>query len=411
MANLYPVSYQMSQQEIDFRIQLAGKLDLDPPDWTAWVKTLVADTQQCNLLKDCKNARDLTDWNDYRKNHPDAFVFLPNETMTGWFLRWADLRGAVLIHASLKHAQLHHANLENALLIGANLTGAELPRASLLRADLNRAVLCSSNLYHADLSKVRLLNADLRAEGRTTDATAALVDSESLLYNCDVDDHTYFGAVPLDITRIDPKTKIHLQRNILRMDMLPGSPADPFDVDMSGHNLWRPQGDGIRIVFHGKETFVTDDRGFRYLEWLLKYPGRKISASDLIRLVDGELDAPPPPQAIQVALPDAIKAVRQRLQDPTISIEERDELEAWLQQATRPGSQPAVDADQRTKDYDRVIKAVDRALEKLKDTVDPQTGRPSPGYLPELGEHLEQCIHHKGKRFQYDPVPPTDWFF
>ncbi len=410
MANLYPVSYQMSQQEIDFRTELAGKLDLSPPDWTAWLKKLVPDTQQCDLLETCKKAKDLTDWNDYRRNHPDAFVYLPNVPMTGWFLRWADLRGAVLINANLKGAQLHHANLENALLIEADLTGAELPRASLVRADLNRAILCSSNLYHADLSKVRLINADLRAEGRTTDATAALVDSESLIYNCDVDDRTYFGAVPLDITRIDPKTKIHLQRNILRMDMLPRSPADPFDASMSGHNLWRPQGDGIRIVFHGKETFVTDDRGFRYLEWLLKYPGREISASDLIRLADGELDAAPPSQAIEVAVKDAIKAVRKRLQkDPPI--EEREELERWLQNATRPGYHPAVAEDQRKRDDSRVTKAVERATEKLKDTEDATAARPSPGYLPELGEHLEQSIHHQRRRFVYDPVPPTDWFF
>lgn len=81
-------------------------------------------------------------------------------------LRWADLRGAILIEADLRGADLfaakiQRANLHKANLRGANLTVAELQGASLENAHLRGATLRGANLRGASLRWADLRGADL----------------------------------------------------------------------------------------------------------------------------------------------------------------------------------------------------------------------------------------------------------
>jgi uncharacterized protein YjbI with pentapeptide repeats len=92
-------------------------------------------------------------------------------------LRGADLRFADLMGADLHLTSFYKANLTGAVLTGANLTGTILIGANLTRArfaklfegdrseaaNLTRASLFDANLTGADLSGANLTGADLRA--------------------------------------------------------------------------------------------------------------------------------------------------------------------------------------------------------------------------------------------------------
>lgn len=73
-----------------------------------------------------------------------------------WYLKGADLAGAIL-HGS----ELIGANLVNANLQGADLTRAQLFAADLRGADLSGALLVQADLREADLRGARLKDADL----------------------------------------------------------------------------------------------------------------------------------------------------------------------------------------------------------------------------------------------------------
>jgi hypothetical protein len=83
--------------------------------------------------------RGASEWNDWRREHPD--------------LR-PDLQGADLRGADLREAELGDADLTGALLGGADLRGADLRGAELRGARLEDARLQNAHLESADLSRV-----------------------------------------------------------------------------------------------------------------------------------------------------------------------------------------------------------------------------------------------------------------
>jgi uncharacterized protein YjbI with pentapeptide repeats len=101
-------------------------------------------------------------------------------------LRWALLRGALLLRANLSWAILGEADLHGAILGEADLRGADLSKAilrwtdllkaDLFRADLRWADLRWADLRWADLRKANLTGADLRE----ADLTGAKVTEEQL---------------------------------------------------------------------------------------------------------------------------------------------------------------------------------------------------------------------------------------
>ena len=101
--------------------------------------------------------KNVEDWNQWRREHPKAFLDLNR----------ADLEGADLYLANLSDAGLGSANLRSANLTGANLKGAELTGANLEGANLDdaipyRAVLEGANLNHALLTGANLTKASLK---------------------------------------------------------------------------------------------------------------------------------------------------------------------------------------------------------------------------------------------------------
>lgn len=115
--------------------------------------------------------RGASEWNKWRKGHPDVYPDLSNETLTKHKLAKYDLHDVDLLHTNLRASDLRGANLNGASLIAAELDGANLANAhlnnafmldvSLHHANLARAILRGASLNRSDLSEAKLRGADL----------------------------------------------------------------------------------------------------------------------------------------------------------------------------------------------------------------------------------------------------------
>jgi len=133
--------------------------------------------EQYDMLKRCSDKKDMTEWNEWRKNNPLEEILL---------------EGADLFRSQLEGASLWEAHLEAANLIGAHLEGARVHLAQLQRVKLTAAHLEGASFQ------------------------MAIVDGATMLWEGSVDRDTYFGGVGLDNMRIDPGTKQLLEYNIRR---------------------------------------------------------------------------------------------------------------------------------------------------------------------------------------------------
>jgi hypothetical protein len=170
--------------------------------------------QQYDLLLRCSEKKDMTEWNQWRKAHPDEDILLEradldNAHLEAADLQYADLRHARLQGAHLVNAVLNGAKLRHAHLDGANLRFAHIEGAGLRHAHLEGTSLWGAHLEGADLSYSHLEDAILRLcylEGTRFDAS--IVDGSTLLWKSNADKHTDFRGVGLG----------NLQYNIRRMN-------------------------------------------------------------------------------------------------------------------------------------------------------------------------------------------------
>ncbi|MHC4124415.1 MAG: pentapeptide repeat-containing protein [Planctomycetota bacterium] len=134
--------------------------------------------QQYDMLIRCSEKKDITEWNNWRKEKPDEKILL---------------EGAQLFHANLQGAEFFYANLQGAKLWDANLKNAVF--------------------INADLQSAQLLNADLQG----ADFWIAIVNGKTLIKDCIIDKKTNFSGVGLDNLRTEPETKAFLKYNIRRL--------------------------------------------------------------------------------------------------------------------------------------------------------------------------------------------------
>ena len=45
---------------------------------------------QYKILKGCSDDKDITNWNNWRKEHPNENIWLQNQDFTGWWLKEAN---------------------------------------------------------------------------------------------------------------------------------------------------------------------------------------------------------------------------------------------------------------------------------------------------------------------------------
>jgi len=150
--------------------------------------------EQYDLLKRCSARKNLTEWNEWRNNNPEERILLEKADLDkAWLLR-AELKGACLQKAKLRGALLWEAKLQRANLRETFLQGAKFSRAYIQAAEFGRA-----KLQEADFSR-------------------AIVDGETLIYDCEIDKKTKFEGVGLGSIRIYPDMKQLLEYNIRRMN-------------------------------------------------------------------------------------------------------------------------------------------------------------------------------------------------
>jgi hypothetical protein len=200
--------------------------------------------EQYRRLKSCSEKRDVTEWNNWRKENPTEEIELCGAELQGMTLDKALLwtgerngkeygslrfkgkisksrsfkgkgkptkyRSVHLEGANLQGASLQRAHLENAHLSGANLESARLQRARLEGAQLCGAKLQNACLEHARLQNVNMPKTLLQG----TDFQLAVVDTDTNLWESEIDRDTDFGGVAVDNLRTDPGTRQSLHDNI-----------------------------------------------------------------------------------------------------------------------------------------------------------------------------------------------------
>ncbi|MCD6406170.1 MAG: pentapeptide repeat-containing protein [Planctomycetes bacterium] len=133
--------------------------------------------------------------------------------LKGADLRWAHMKDAACLEAHLEGAKLRHADLKDAQLWGTYLERAKLYMARLQGARVEDAHLRSADLRYAHLEGAELLSTDLK----TANARFAVLDGETILTECEINDQTDFTGVGLAAARVDPALKSRLQRNIRQL--------------------------------------------------------------------------------------------------------------------------------------------------------------------------------------------------
>jgi hypothetical protein len=218
--------------------------------------------EQYEMLLRCSEKKDMIEWNEWRREHPDEEIlleganiakarrvtpeqevfseaYLEDANLSYAHLEGADLRGAHLHGANFFDAHLEGAKLELAHLEDANLSKAHLKGAKLLATHLNRAELMFADLEEAilnsaDLEGARLNWTDLRGTYlrythlKGTRFGQAIVDGFTSLWECEVDHDTDFRGVGLDNVRIDVGTKQLLEYNIRRKNWEEWYPKHPL---------------------------------------------------------------------------------------------------------------------------------------------------------------------------------------
>lgn len=166
--------------------------------------------EQYDMLKRCSDKKDMTDWNEWRVQHPGE-----------------DIRLAI---ANLENVNLGDAHLEDAYFGGSNLKGADFFFAHLEGAQFWFAHLEKAKLLFAHLQGAEFIEAHL--EGACFEN--AIVDGSTLFDHCKVnrygenDRYTDLSSVGLESSRIDSGTKQLLEYNIRRKNWEEWYKEHPF---------------------------------------------------------------------------------------------------------------------------------------------------------------------------------------
>ena len=144
--------------------------------------------QQYEMLRRCSDNKDMTEWNEWRKNNPGQDVLLGGAELGGAWLEGADMRGVDLSGADIK---------------GAYLGNVDLSWANLQGADGGHTDLRGAKLVHAKVQGARF--------------TGAIVDGATAIWNCQIDRGTNFTGAALLNASVDPESKQLLEYNERRM--------------------------------------------------------------------------------------------------------------------------------------------------------------------------------------------------
>ncbi|MHC4169460.1 MAG: pentapeptide repeat-containing protein [Planctomycetota bacterium] len=166
---------------------------------------LRCDLDQYEMLKRCSDNKDITDWNEWRKENPVKEVFL---------------EGADLSICYLKGAYLHQgryreeAGKEYHFQGEVHLRGVDFTRAHLEGARLKLSSLEGTRMTNAHLERAVFYRANLKG----AEVRAAHVDGSTSFWKCEIDRDTDLRGIGLDSCRVDTGTKQLLEYNNRRLN-------------------------------------------------------------------------------------------------------------------------------------------------------------------------------------------------
>jgi Pentapeptide repeats (8 copies)/Ion channel len=208
--------------------------------------------EQYDMLKRCSDKKDVTEWNEWRKRHPNEDIWLQAVNFKGRWLRKANFIGETVwrqaegeeidftakVHlegtrfedACLEQAVFAKAHIERSCFWGANAKNADFHFAHLEEAklgvanfegcDFSDAILKNAYLTPSELSGAKFTKADLRG----CSIRACVVNGSTRFWECIVNCYSKEGrytdceGTPLNSLIIDPPTKQLLEYNVRRMN-------------------------------------------------------------------------------------------------------------------------------------------------------------------------------------------------
>ncbi len=174
------------------------------------------------LLVQCLQKDDFTEWNEWRVDNDDALISLKgvrlgNANLAGIDLSRVDLKAADLKNTNLAGADFSQANLigadlSHANLLGADLWKADLKYANLTQANLKSAHLVMANLENAELVGINLEGADMwKADLKGAKLVSVTADRRTFIWGCNFDERTVFHGSNLSLARIEPCLIEHMK--------------------------------------------------------------------------------------------------------------------------------------------------------------------------------------------------------
>lgn len=201
--------------------------------------------EQYEMLKRCSDKEDMSEWNQWRKDHPDEVVSLQGTSFEGWWLQnvnfmhgslndvnfeevhlegavfeQADLQNACFAGASMNRTRFWHANARNANFSRTSLVDTELGVANFENCDFCEAVLVDADFTPSQLNGAKFTNTNLTG----CSMRACAVDGSTRFWNCRINRYskkarfTDLTGILLENLIIDPSIKQLLEYNIRRMN-------------------------------------------------------------------------------------------------------------------------------------------------------------------------------------------------
>jgi hypothetical protein len=208
--------------------------------------------EQYNMLRRCSDNKDITEWNEYRKQHPDEDILLDGRNFKGWWLEKVNFMGETVLHqndgteinytskvnlrnvrfddallqkalfgkAHLEKSYFWHAKVQGADFHFAHLENADLGVAHFENCDFSDAILENANLTPSELNGTEFSNTDLRG----CSIRACLVDGSTRFWNCRINryskgkEFTDLTGTALNNVIITPGEKQLFEYNIRRQN-------------------------------------------------------------------------------------------------------------------------------------------------------------------------------------------------
>ena len=151
-------------------------------------KGLKCDLDQLEMLKRCSDKKDITEWNQWRKEHVKEEILLEGAKLNDSFLK--------------------NANFESCHFNKARFTRADLKGCDFRHTEIKEAILTLADIRDADFSYAELQGAKF---------PFVIVNEKTRFFKGAFDKHTWFWGVALKSMRIADEMRLLLEYNVRRI--------------------------------------------------------------------------------------------------------------------------------------------------------------------------------------------------